>query len=211
MLHCKIVRQLCECNLFYASIYRRSPFQHYSVVKIFAPQLLYRQFSTAKIFSDQSSENAREYGATNIKTTDSTTVHASGPIKRPVNLLGGLAMPSVSNVRVSSERKVLSSFLFWLSQRGADFRHVDIRPLAGTYTNTPDISVTSSRPIDDDETKAEWGVFMVKEQGCVPGDVLMRIPYSATLGITPTDFRTNFSAEAAALESGHTPSEIMRY
>jgi hypothetical protein len=82
----------------------------------------------------------------------------------PRNLLGSLVLPT-ANRRVSTDPKVLSSFLFWLAQRGADFRHVDVRPIGAAKSAA---------------FSGNWGVFAAKD--CVAGEVLARLPLKCTVG-----------------------------
>lgn len=102
-----------------------------------------------------------------------TAAPTNAPSSAARNLLGSLVLPT-ANRRVSGDPKVLSSFLYWLAQRGADLRHVDVRPCTPNSGN--------------------WGVFAAKD--CAPGEAVIRLPLSCTVG-------TNFDphkAEAAAAE-----------
>ncbi len=79
-------------------------------------------------------------------------------------LLGQMALPTL-NRRVSSEPKLMSSFLFWLGQKNADFRHVDVRPVVAS------------------EPDGQCGVFAATD--LKQGTPLIRLPLRCTLSALP--------------------------
>ena len=129
--------------------------------------------------------------------------------------------------RVSSDPKVISSFLLWLAMRGTDLRKVDIRSIgssrmeyipltwnsiSGTLKTHKDVGISTGinridgmksengrkesfrlkanvRPDTEKEMQEDWGVFAV--ENVKEGDVLVKLPYECTIGVTASDLKDN--------------------
>lgn len=85
---------------------------------------------------------------------------------------------SLLHSRVSTDPKVLPSFLLWLSMRGADLRTCDVKPI---------VNCVADKSLATHDLEHHWGVFYNADKPCEVNDCLITIPYSLSLGVMKED------------------------